>query len=232
MVFSHLPLSDTKRYEKKFTINDLERIEVENIIKHHPFIFLKTYPKRQVNNIYLDSINFESYFANNDGISQRIKVRIRWYGNFFGLIKNPILELKVRDHDAGSKIIFPLKSFKIDEDFSIDILNKDVFIGSDLPEWLVDRLKYLKPVLFNHYIRDYFISACKRFRVTLDTDMVFMVAESKKNYFLNLHKEDFHVLELKYSITDEDVARLVTGHFPFRLTRNSKYVHGINLLHR
>lgn len=229
MVFSHLPNIGDKRYEKKFSIENMNKYEVENIIKHHPFIFVKSYPKRQVNNIYFDSINFESYFANHIGLSQRTKVRIRWYGDFFGLIKKPVLELKIRDHGVGSKIYFPLKSFRINEDFSVDLLHNDIFINSNLPDWLVDKLKYLKPLLFNHYKRDYFVSVCKRFRVTLDDDMVFIKPHPIKNFFLDIYKEDFLVVELKYLPEHDNGARHVTEHFPFRLTRNSKYVSGFNL---
>jgi hypothetical protein len=35
------------------------------------------------------------------------------------------------------------------------------------------------------------------------------------------------ILELKYSDKDDDEARYITNYFPFRMTKSSKYVSGI-----
>ena len=43
--------------------------------------FYKIYDDRIINNIYFDSPSLNKFFANDDGISERNKLRIRWYGN-------------------------------------------------------------------------------------------------------------------------------------------------------
>ena len=82
------------RYETKFSVIDLNRNEIENIIKSHPAIFHEIYFTRNVNNIYFDTVDFSSYIDNIEGVRDRKKVRIRWYGDLLGECNNPILEIK------------------------------------------------------------------------------------------------------------------------------------------
>ena len=55
-----------------------------------------------MNNIYFDSLDKDNYQNNIDGIGDRHKVRIRWYNNFFGYVKEPKLEIKSKkNHQAN-----------------------------------------------------------------------------------------------------------------------------------
>ena len=55
---------------------------------------------------------------------------------------------------------------------------------------------------------------------------MFIILSNKK------HDSLITILELKYSIDNDDHAQIITNHFPFRLTKNSKYEVGIdNLFH-
>jgi hypothetical protein len=47
-----------------------------------------------------------SYWDNVSGLSKRVKVRIRWYGDLYGHIQSPILEFKIRNNTLGSKVSF------------------------------------------------------------------------------------------------------------------------------
>ena len=38
------------------------------------------------------------------------------------------------------------------------------------------------------------------------------------------------IIELKYQLEQDHLAREVFQHFPYRLSKNSKYVNGVNLL--
>ena len=82
------------RYERKFVTSELSKYHVESIVKTHPAIFSEIYQLRNVNNMYFDSFRLVNYSDNVDGSSDRIKIRIRWYGELFGKIKNPVLEIK------------------------------------------------------------------------------------------------------------------------------------------
>jgi len=219
------------RYEKKFVIQELDSKEIEQIIRNHPAIFSEIFYPRVVNNIYLDSLNMKNYFDHTAGSSQRLKVRIRWYGATFGLIKKPVLEIKIKSHELGKKVLFKLKSLKLDEKFSASLLHKDIFPNSNLPNFLVEELQSLYPALLNCYTRSYFISADKLYRITLDTDLRFFEIGSSNNIFFEEKIiNQIKILELKYPRSEENFSDRITQHLPFRLSANSKYMKGIDML--
>jgi len=89
-------------------------------------------------------------------------------------------------------------------------------------------LKHLKPALLNRYERVYYLSADKKYRVTLDTKMEFYSINPVMEYFKSFCDDEKTVLELKYNQQDFDGVEKITQFFPFRLTKNSKYVIGID----
>ncbi|UCC51019.1 MAG: VTC domain-containing protein [Anaerolineaceae bacterium] len=215
------------RYERKFFISDLTSHEVEAIIKLHPAIISEIYYPRYVNNIYLDSFAMNSYFDNVDGVADRIKVRIRWYGDMFGVIEKPVLEFKIKRGLVGRKESFPLKSFSIDEHLQLDCI-VDLFDRSDIPADLRLNLGAVEASLINRYRRKYFLSADKRYRITIDTELTFCPVEKAR--FLHKYVDYAStVLEVKYHPEDNRQVTRITSHFPFRMTRSSKYVNGIDL---
>ena len=219
------------RYERKFLNSELDRYELESIVKLHPAIFSEIYHQRFVNNIYFDTINWSSYFDNAIGISQRLKVRIRWYGDLFGFIKKPVLELKIKKGFLGGKLKYPLDSFYLGSDYSLEV-QQGIFAKSGVPDILAEHLKSLKFALLNRYSRKYFESADRKFRITIDFDMEFYKIDSTNNSFIErIVDHNNTVLELKYSDKDDDDAGSITNHFPFRMTKSSKYVSGIEKLY-
>jgi len=218
------------RYEKKSVITELNSQEVENLIKHHPCIFSEIFYERKINNIYLDSLNFENYVDNLEGVSQRIKIRVRWYGKTFGIVENPVLELKIKNNEFGKKKRYLLKSFIVDENFSLKVL-QEVFSNSNLPEGVVEKLKLYSPTLLNSYKRKYFISTDKKYRVTLDKDLMFFNIKNRGNFFKHQVKnKETLIFEIKYKLKDFEGVSNITNYFPFRFIANSKYVSGIDLL--
>jgi len=218
------------RYERKFYIEQLRIEEVETILKFHPAIFGEIYHQRSVNNIYLDSFNLQQYFDNINGVDRRLKVRIRWYGNLFGIIKNPTLELKLKHNLHVGKLFYPLKSFTLDNNFSIEVIRK-VFKESSLHEVIRLHLMELNFSLLNSYNRKYFLSSNREYRVTLDTNMEVYKLSPYQNNFLYKSKDSSTILEVKYNKSQDKFADSITGYFPFRMTRSSKYVDGITKLH-
>ena len=217
------------RYEQKVVISHANHYKIENIIKHHPFIFSEIFYKRQINNIYLDTLDLKNYRDNLDGNAQRMKVRIRWYGKTFGLIKNPILELKLKDGQVGSKISFVLRDFQFGKDFSFKDLKEKVLKNSNIPLGILEKMNLLRPTLLNSYKREYFISANKKIRITLDEDLRFFRIKGDSNTFHeNISNKNLKILEIKYS-KKEDLSNFAKN-FPFRIEAISKYVHGIEIL--
>lgn len=222
--------TQTGRYERKFVISDVDIKEIEHIIRIHPAIFNEIHKLRNINNIYFDSIGLENYHDNIEGHSKRLKVRIRWYGEMFGLIKNPMLELKMKDGEIGRKTRFPLKEFFLDKDFSSRIFHEKILPKSELPLWLMEKLKLYKPSLLNSYKRRYFLSADGKNRLTVDSYLCYYeIKEENNNFLYKIEDKETIIIELKYDEDNDDKISEITQHLPFRLTKNSKYISGINL---
>ena len=218
----------TYRYERKFLVEDLMPFQVAALIKQHPRLFYAPYPPRYVNNLYLDTPELANYFDNVDGAMQRRKVRVRWYGQPFGEISQPMLEVKLKDGIVSTKHTYPLAPFYLDTYFC-DRIFQAALADSDLPSEARFALRGLNLVLFNRYYRHYYASQDGAFRVTMDTGLTFYkVNGAFGNLFVHrqVNARDV-VVELKYEVEQEPRANRVAGFFPFRMTRNSKYVQGI-----
>ena len=218
------------RHERKFDITHLDKVEVESILRLHPAIFREIYHTRFVNNIYFDSHEKQHYFENINGVSRRLKVRIRWYNDLFGYIDKPVLELKVKHNLHVGKLSYPLHPFTLDSTLNIksirEILNK-----SALPEAIKHHIVDLEFSLLNHYERKYFLSADRKYRVTLDSGMKAYWLSSFSNTFLQENIDYSGItVELKYTEQGDEGADKITRYFPFRMTRSSKYVKGIEKL--
>lgn len=227
MIQNLLQISDF-RYERKSFITSLSRHEVETLVKGHPAMFLEAYSPRYVNNIYFDTPNMDHYFANVDGVSNRLKVRIRWYGNLFGIVEKPVLELKVKKGMLGGKLQYPLPSFTLNHELS-RIKMQESLESATLPENLNEYLKSMNFALLNRYYRKYFISVDNKFRITLDNNLEYYRIKSHTNYFFDKTVDSENtVFELKYHEDDDNAAENIMNLFPLRVTKNSKYVSGID----
>lgn len=215
------------RYERKFHIDALSFPLVEHLVKQNSAGFVLAYPDRKVNNIYFDTHNFQTFVDNVEGIARRTKFRIRWYGEKLGYIANPVLEYKFKDNFAGYKEQYPLSSFYMDSGFSSDTISS-ILKDSSIPKKIRHELSLLRPSLINSYKRRYFISRDQRFRLTVDRKLQYCRVGERNNNLLDTVK-DFKsiIVELKYPISLDDDARKITNQFPFRMTKNSKYVSGI-----
>ncbi len=223
--------TDHWRFERKFFLSDLTNYEIESIIRLHPAMFSEIYHQRYINNIYFDSFAMTNYLDNVLGKDRRLKVRIRWYGNLFGTIKHPLLEVKIKNGLLNSKVSFPLDPILIDNNLSINTL-RQTFVKSKIPDIIKLDIKSLDFTITNRYIRKYFQSVDKKFRITLDSNMRFIRLFPFQNSFLNESIDHINnVLELKYEKESDDYADGITKHFPFRITRSSKFVTGIERLY-
>jgi len=157
------------RHERKFLITDYSADEVAQLIKLHPACFKEIYQERVVNNIYFDTLDFKSYYDNLDGDIHRIKTRIRWYGNLFGQVHKPILEFKIKKGLLGRKDFYPLSSFCVDSNFT----KKEIVhaLNDRVPRYVQDSVLSMYPALLNSYIRTYYISEDKNFRMTIDRNI-------------------------------------------------------------
>jgi hypothetical protein len=120
------------RYERKFLVDRLDVHQVRALVKLHPAMFYEPYPPRYVNNLYLDTEELDNYQENVSGTGERRKVRIRWYGDLFGLIEKPVLEFKIKSGLVGTKVTYPFAPFTFDKQFC-HRLCRELLQKADLP---------------------------------------------------------------------------------------------------
>jgi len=219
------------RYERKFLVEGLDAGQVRTMVRRHPAMFYEPYPPRVVNNLYLDTEEMDNYYANLGGADERCKVRVRWYGELFGAIASPVLEFKIKSGLVGTKQSYTFPAFRLDESFS-QCLFQDLVQGANLPAPVRLHLRTLNVVLCNNYQRWYYATKDGRYRVTVDADMAYYRVRRFGNRFIQHIVDDSHIIvEMKYEKPFELQADRVAGFFPFRVTRNSKYVTGIECVY-
>lgn len=224
---SNLHETENYRFERKFVVSELSCHEIESLVRLHPAMFSEVYSSRSVNNLYLDSPSMRHYFDHTQGLKDRVKVRIRWYGDLFQNVDYPALEFKFKYGSMGRKTVFPLPPICIDGRLRQDALMK-VLKQADLPDTLKFDLMSLEFSLVNRYRRKYFQSMDHRYRITLDTRIECYHIQGHTNTFLHKSIDRVNtVVELKYDSAEDYGADQICQHFPFRLSKNSKYVNGI-----
>jgi hypothetical protein len=220
----------TWRYERKFYVEGMSTRAVESVLHQNPASFHEIFHRRWVNNVYLDGPEMRSLTDNLAGLSDRIKTRIRWYGDFFGHIESPTLEKKIKRGLVGQKESHSLAALDLKPGFAAAEFAR-LFARSRLPEQTRVELKRLSAVLVNRYSRRYFQSADGRFRFTVDSEMTCHAVRFLDNRLLQWRRPSGLVVELKYGVDGDDGAEAVTAHLPFRLSRSSKYTDGLDTVH-
>jgi len=220
-------MAEELRYERKFYMADVPVSDVLKAVKINTAGFSEIFHIRQINNIYFDTPGFESYYDNVDGSYNRIKARIRWYGNTFGNATKPTLELKIKKGLLGHKHNVSLPDFVVDNSISkeklINILSSALQGGA-----LKNYIKALSPVLLNVYTRRYFISADNTVRLTVDLGMHYYKISNFQNLFISkVDDASGIVMEMKYNVEDEEKVDKISNELPFLMTKNSKYLQGL-----
>jgi VTC domain. len=101
--------------------------------------------------------------------------------------------------------------------------------NSNVPEIIFQQLKFLRSYFLNSYKRKYYLSADKKFRITIDKKIKHYEFLRKNNLDLKNFVNDYNIImELKYDNQNDFLANKITNFFPFRLTKSSKYVCGMS----
>ncbi len=223
------------RYERKFVYahvypEDLIQTEVLS----NAFCFREIFQRRTVNNCYFDDSSMSFYHQNVAGDDKRDKYRLRWYGDDFAQIQNPVLEIKKKHGLVGDKISFPLKDFKLDltQTSSRDLLLKikEATTKTGFQE-LSQAMQLLNPAVYNSYERRYFLSHCERYRITIDYNMFFYDVQTIP-YEITKAALPEVILELKYATKDDKDSRQISQGLTARLSKHSKYVRGVDLIYQ
>ena len=211
-------INSLKRFERKWVFNNLDLNQICIFLYKSNFFFTNQYLDRKVNSIYFDDLNYSSIRQNLDGVSNKKKYRIRWYGDF-KIIKNPVFEIKTKNGFEVKKENYNIKEL---EDFNFldsDDLNKiTLFINNKF-----NLKNKLIPILTTHYLRSYFVSSNNLIRATLDTNiksLPFTLCNS-----IGVMKEYKHIiLEIKYNLNLDHFVRNNIKNIPVRFSKISKFV--------
>ncbi|HMQ47824.1 MAG TPA: polyphosphate polymerase domain-containing protein [Saprospiraceae bacterium] len=205
------------RYERKYALDAIPEPLIKAQLLQHPAGFRPLFPARQIHNIYFDTPEWTAFRDNEDGNPERVKFRLRWYGEQRQAINHPILEAKSKNGELGKKQHFSLsKSFYLAED--LNGLLQEV-------QMLTRENGFFHPVLYNTYLRSYWATPNQAFRVTIDSGLAYAPVFSSQLLYTQQQ-----VMEIKYRADQADEAAAIFQYFPFRQTKMSKYALGVQLL--
>ena len=107
----------------------------------------------------------------------------------------------------------------------------DLLNNSSIPDDILYKLRFLQPTLINRYHRRYYRSYDRKYRVTFDTNIEFR-SFFKFRTLINYKHCDDSIFELKYDSNFNSHVSNILSYLPFRLSKYSKYVVGIQNLTR
>lgn len=209
------------RIERKWSTN-LNNDQIKLALMNSKFYFKEHYPKRKINSIYFDDDKHTRIFENLSGINKRIKIRVRWYGDYNNIIK-PKLEVKIKENFNTKKIVKKLNikdKLYFKDINSIRLLQKKCL---DYYNFNYSNVNFF-PSHSTHYKRDYLISNDKTIRATIDYELFSYnlfnqsINKIRRSYFYN------RVLEFKYDYKNEQKVKDLLDVWNLRLSKNSKFV--------
>lgn len=212
------------RYERKYVVPFHMERQLAAILRNSRFGFHEIFTERTINNVYFDTPLFRFFHENIQGVSDRKKIRIRWYG------ENPLagecrLEIKRKNGLVGTKDVYPVTLG------ANSVLAFDLLARLPLNQAVRFELNEVRPTLFNRYKRRYFLSADGRFRITIDHDLHYSHPSVLGCTGGRGNPDVMAVLELKYDSEADPEAVGVTADLPLFLSKKSKYVTGISAVY-
>jgi len=207
------------RFERKFSIKPEFYFKfIAQLLRSG---YSEIHHQRTINNIYLDDYDFSNVTDNVEGISQRKKTRIRWYGDLTASSKKTI-EFKIKSDDVNRKENIPLNklqltSIKQTQLFWDNIKNE--LIENNNVKFMTNQLYALHPTLLNNYTRNYYLNSDESIRITIDKDLYYY----SPIYFTETQDPNI-IVEIKYN-SEHVVGNNLLSHLS--LTKYSKYVKGM-----
>ena len=220
------------RREIKYVLDPGCYQDVLQAIRMHPAAFSVAYPDRQINNIYFDSYDYKLFQDSIVGLSNRAKLRYRWYGQSLDPVAGA-LEVKFRRNAMGSKLVYPVADlpYVCKQNWQTFTATLRKTLPFPAQRWLID---FPQPILINRYHRVYLVSADERIRITLDRNPVLLDQRHRAtpNYSQKTPMPEGLIMEVKYDAGLDDVASGIVRHFPFCIGQHSKYTAALSVLSR
>jgi len=225
-----MQVPETARQEIKFVANRSDYDLILQWIMTHALGFRVAYPERTVNNVYFDTYELMAYAENLAGVSQRTKVRYRWYGESRYPDRGR-LEIKQKRNQYGWKLNFDVKDVTWSNDDTWAKIVREIALqaGPQARLWLD---QFPLPVMINRYHRHYYLSACGRIRITLDFDQ--QVWDQRYSPTPSFRRQanlpETFVFECKFDRYERELASRVLLGLPIRVSRHSKYMNAVTAI--
>lgn len=189
------------RFEKKYEISKIEGMllkkKLELVMKHDRYNKENIY---KVKSLYFDSIYDKDFHDKQNGLKDRKKVRIRFYGNNTNFLK---LELKEKLNEISRK-----QSIVIDKEIANALINEKYevlrLLNNPIAEkiYFIMQCGYYKAKCMVEYDREAFYLKENNIRITIDsnistTETNLDIFAKNRMLYPSLIKGD--VLEVKYS---------------------------------
>jgi SPX domain protein involved in polyphosphate accumulation len=214
------------RYEIKFVLDNTKLSDAMQWLYNNTSAH-KMYDNRKVHSVYFDNVDFSSVRDNLTGISQRKKLRLRWYGNQKNSL--PFFEIKTKNGRLGYKNSYPIELIENNLlELNIDKITSKCI--EDLERQNVVFDEYVVPTLQVSYEREYY-ETHNGIRITIDQNIKF----SDTQLYSTINENSsiaypLKVMEIKFKPDmKEGVAELIR---PLHITpkRHSKYLIGLAIL--
>lgn len=204
---------------------------LEALIRNHAARFTEAFPTRFVNNLYFDTPRQTFYRDHVNGVPERHKVRIRWYGDAICNVGSSpaYLEIKSKKGWIVKKRCWTLANAESNGLLDPLVVSKLVE-RSECPRLVCEWLRGLEPTLINRYQRRYYRSGDRKVRVTIDDDLCYFRPPGRLSRSMDGYADDAIIVEIKFDARHEAIGRAVSEAFPIPLSKNSKYVTGMELL--
>lgn len=224
---AHERALDETRHELKLTAERWELDRVRGWLRLHPAGFSTLYPPRQVNSVYFDTWDLDSYHDNLAGVPSRYKLRLRWYGPDLTRVTGTI-ELKRKKGVCGWK-----PQYRVAEPISLHDTSWPRVLRALReripPGWRHHLHAACSPVVLISYQREYYRTLDGIVRATVDYDLraFDQCRFLRPNITTRGPVESRVILELKASSSHRRRLAEVAADFPLRTDRSSKYVAGV-----
>ena len=215
------------RYEKKYIINNLESIEIQNrvkpLMKLDPMLGSRDY--YVVRSMYFDDHNDTCLKQVLDGVGKRFKWRIRIY-NYSD--KYIVLEKKSKVNNITKKEACKLSRKQVE-----DILNNNIIIDDKNPKllnelYILIKTKRYRPVVIIDYNRIPYVYLNFLIRVTIDSNIT--CSYDIDNFFSRkitsfpVNEDNIRILEVKYTSVLPDIIKYSLQVNSLHRTSYSKYL--------
>jgi hypothetical protein len=211
------------RYELKYRVDTLDAARAEGRLRAAPGAFFDEYPARTVHSVYFDTRDLAAYRDHVDGLGERAKVRLRWYGDAPGDAVH--LEIKRREGALIQKRVVPHQAPGWHRRDLSDVVH--ALLGALPSRGLGLRVEELIPVVRISYERRYLATAAG-LRATLDEETRVAAPEELEGPGIPLATG--LLCELKFAPPLAGAAQAAAQALGWPRVRHSKYLRGVREL--